>query len=422
MQRASFAKIGHREFPYSAERIPRDNGETMTHAAMKAQTLREQNSSLVLRTIAQSAEPPSRAAVAARTGLTKATVSRLVEDLMSRHIIRELEPTYASAGRPSLPLALTQLAYLSIGIEININYIAIVVLDLSGARVLSAVTRTSNRNSEPATVFAAVQKLLDQWEKPAGAHVICVSLCLPGLVDEHTNHLLTAPNLGWTDLAPLDYLSIPFPEAQFCVLNEADASAFASLYTSPGRATKNHTFLYLSGEVGIGSAIMINGSIFKGKHGWAGEIGHICIDPTGPQCTCGANGCLEQYLGQDALLRRAHIPLEETIETFIERFLAGDDDVRAALDTASVSLGRGIANVFNLLDLDLVILGGNLGLLLPHFEHILHAELKYRTLSSRWNTISVITDERGVLASATGACFAAFEHFFRNPYASMTAS
>lgn len=391
----------------------------MAHAAMKAQTLREQNSSLVLRTIAQSAEPPSRAAVAARTGLTKATVSRLVEDLISRQIVRELEPVYALAGRPSLPLALTQLTYLAVGIEININYVSLVAMDLSGTQVFSAVEHRSNRNSEPAKAFTAVQSLLDRWEKPHHARVISVTLCLPGLVDEDARTLLTAPNLGWMDISPLDYLTLPFPEAQFSVLNEADAAAFASLYTSPGRASRNRTFLYLSGEVGIGSAIMIDGDLFKGKHGWAGEIGHICVDPTGPACTCGANGCLEQYVGQDALFRRAHVPLEETIETFLERFAAGEADVRSALDTASVSLGRGIANVFNLLDLDLVILGGNLGLLLPHFEQVLLAELKYRTLSSRWSTISVIADRRGVLASATGACLAAFERFFHDPYASL---
>lgn len=102
------------------------------------------------------------------------------------------------------------------------------------------------------------------------------------------------------------------------MVNEADASAYSVLYKNPGQIGGTSDFLYLSAGVGVGAALIYEGRLFSGQHGWAGEIGHMCVDTAGPKCSCGSNGCLEQYAGLDAMLTRANLPVGESVAPLID--------------------------------------------------------------------------------------------------------
>lgn len=373
--------------------------------------IRTSNLSVVLRTVLSAPAPLSRAAIAAETGLTKATVSRLIEQLLDGEIISELPPESGRAGRPSLPIAAASAKHVAIGMEVNLRYISVIVMDLAGDILYSATESDSFRDSDPSVVLPRLAKLLSLWSRPHDCHVLRLTLCIPGLVDDTAKHILTAPNLGWSDVDPLEHMDAHFPEAEFSLLNEADAAAYSALYSAPGKRGEFDSFVYISGEVGVGAAIIFEGEIFRGKNSWAGEVGHMCVDPTGPACRCGANGCLEQYVGSDALLSRSGLSLSTSVDELFHEFRSGNPEVRAAFDDASVSLGRGIANILNLLDLDVVIFGGHLARLLPHIEHVLRSELEYRALSSRWQSIELLANTYGNLSASIGVAYRAFDVF-----------
>lgn len=380
----------------------------------KAQTSRFQNTSLVLESVLSATAPVSRADIAASTGLTRATVSRLVDDLLGAGIVGELAPQVKTTGRPSLPLKPLDARYVAVGMEVNLNYLAVIAIDLGGNTIFSAVETGNYRESDPAAVLRRLGRFFGTWVKPEITQLVGVTLCIPGLVDPDRGTILTAPNLGWSEVRPAELLELEL-DVPLRLMNEADAAAHSVLFVRPGVLGEHESFLYISGEVGIGAAIAFNSLLFTGANRWAGEIGHMCIDPSGPRCGCGANGCLEQYAGQDAMLRAAKIPSSTTLDEFIEKFRQGSKSAREALDAASVSLGRAIASVLNLLDLNVVVLGGNLAQLLPHMEELLHDELKYRVLASRWSNIQLIRDESGHLSAAKGGCLATFRDFVSNP-------
>lgn len=383
---------------------------------MKAQSLKESNSSLVLHTILQASSPISRADIASKTGLTRATVSLLVENFQNTGIIDELAPGKSTGGRPSVPLVPRPNTVFAISLELNINYMAVLVLDLAGNIAYLANEERNLRGSEPTTVLQQLSLLLREWQPPKGALIISTTLVIPGLVNQNQTSIAVAPNLGWSNVNPRELMDLPDYCGTLRIQNEADAAAFASIYESPRHHNDNTTFLYVSSDVGIGAAIMLDGALFQGKHSWAGEIGHTCVDPSGPKCSCGSNGCLEQYAGHDALMTAVNLSLNSPINDLIDLFVAGDETTRQTLDRAATSLGRAIANALNLLDIDMVILGGNFAQLLPHFEVLLHSEVEYRQLSSQWVKTQIVADQHGQRAACLGACFAAFEDFIDHPH------
>ena len=140
---------------------------------------------------------------------------------------------------------------------------------------------------------------------PARTRLVGAGLALPGVVSAKAAHLLLAPNLGWSDLYPTAALD-PVAMAGLVprIGNEADLAARTVAESVPGRPSDLSDFIYLSGEIGIGGAVVVDGRGMAGRHGWAGEIGHVSVDPDGPACPCGSTGCLERYAGKDAILDR----------------------------------------------------------------------------------------------------------------------
>ncbi|MDY5130161.1 ROK family transcriptional regulator [Actinotignum timonense] len=388
----------------------------MTKTGKTPQSLRVENTKTVLASVLDSPEPPSRAQLATRTGLTRATVSRLVDYLLEVNLIEELPPVRPHVGRPANPLIAKGRTMVMIGMEVNLAYLSVVVMDLAGNILFTAVDQRDSRQASPQLICEMLGEMLGRWSRPRSTTVLGAGLCVPGLVDRSRGVVVTAPNLGWADVDIAGQLSTTIGAlGRVIVVNEADAAAYGVLYQRPGALSATRDFIYVSGEVGIGAAVVAGGSVFEGTHGWAGEFGHMCVERSGPRCGCGSNGCLEQYVGQDALLRNAGLPREAGVGELIERFDAGDAGVRDAVDLAAVSLGSALANALNLLDLDTVVFGGNFALLYPRLEMILRSELKYRVLASRWKDIELLVDERGNTAAAIGICLQHFEIFLSDP-------
>jgi len=387
-------------------------------APLRQRSLWRHNLALVLGEIGQDGTV-SRARIAQATGLTRATVSALVDDLLRGGLIAEVEPApRRSAGRPATGLVLSPAGPAGLGLEINIDYLAAVVVDLTGAVRYRQVRHVDQRGRAPAEVLAEIAALAAAAVADCGLTVAAASLAVPGLVDP-AGVVRLVPNLGWRDLDLPAALTgaADWPGLPLTVDNEANLAALGELHT--GRAERS--FLYVSGEIGIGAGIVTDGGLFRGTHGWSGEIGHMTIAADGPVCRCGAFGCLEQYAGQEAIVRAAGVPPDETGSTgqavgrLVELAAAVDPSTVDALESAGTALGLAVAGVINVLDLDAVVLGGVLAPLAPWLVGPIDRELRRRVLTSAWSPVRVRACALGADAAVLGAAGSVVREIHADP-------
>ncbi|MFJ4366952.1 ROK family protein [Streptomyces chartreusis] len=341
------------------------------------QGMRRRNLARVMHTV--SAEGPlSRAAVASRIGLTRAAVSTLVDELIRSGLLEELGPERPGrVGRPGSALAVSGHGPAGIGAEIGVDHLAVCAVDLRGEVRARAVRHGANRGRAAGPVIeeldALVRKVVAEAEReglwPAG-----LAVAVPGLVARDTRTVVRAPNLDWRDTDLAELLPTDFP---LTVGNEADFGALAELWLGDGTP---RDFLHVSAEIGIGAAVVVDGGLLRGTRGFAGELGHVPVEPYGPECPCGGRGCLEQYAGEEAVLRAAGLePGEDRVGLLATRAAEGDEDVRRALRDAGTALGIALTGAVNLLDPESVVLGGALAGLAPWLLPSLEAELDRRT-------------------------------------------
>ena len=381
-------------------------------------SLRETNLALVVRAVLGAAVPPSRADVAAATSMTRSTVSRLVDDLVAGGLLVELEQVAAAGpGRPATPLAASP-RVAALGLQVNAGSLAATVVALDGTCLAEDVEEGDFVDSEPGAVLARLGGLARTVLAglPSSTRLVGCGLALPGIVSIGPGILLRAPNLGWSDVRPSDFLDAEALGVLDLTLgNEADLAALTVAHVSPGRMGPLRDFIYLSGEIGIGGAAVVDGRVMTGRHGWAGEIGHVCVDPDGPPCPCGSTGCLERYAGRHALLEAAGLTHDTDPAELAERIRAGDADATQALDRAAWALAIALAGVVNVLDLPVIVLGGHLGQVADVLRPRLEPQLTRRVLSSRWlaPTIEVVDDDPA--PGATGAALAELGRLVDHP-------
>ena len=385
--------------------------------AVRQSSLRSLNLATVIQRVYGAHTPRSRADVAADTGLTRSTVSRLVDDLIAGGLIHESDPqTDGQRGRPAVPLAPAGGTWFALGLEVNVGRLAARAVDLAGRTLSEEIAEADLRDSQPDEVLARLAAMARRVLAGAqGATGFAgAQVALPGLVDADAGVLLRAPNLGWWDVAPRAVLAaaLGVDPALIGVGNEADFAAWTIAWDAPGRRSDLGEFLYVSGEVGIGSALVTSGRAVAGGHGWAGEIGHVCVDPAGPVCACGATGCLEVYLGQDALNAAAQA---RDTDHLLQLLVAGDPHATAVVGEASVRLGVVLAGALNLLDVSRVVLGGHLGRLGAYLIPGVEAELARRVVGAPFETIAVTSLSSDRDMPSLGAAYAGLHRILEDP-------
>ncbi|MEV5343771.1 ROK family transcriptional regulator, partial [Streptomyces sp. NPDC052676] len=318
------------------------------------QGMRRRNLARVMHTV-RAEGPLSRAAVASRIGLTRAAVSTLVDELIRTGLLEELGPERPGrVGRPGSALAVSARGPAGIGAEVGVDHLAVCAVDLRGEVRARAVRHGTNRGRAPEPVIEELTGLVRQVVAEAdgeGLWPAGLAVAVPGLVARDGRTVVRAPNLDWHDL-DLGTL-LPF-EAGLTVDNEANFGALAELWLGEGTPPD---FLHVSAEIGIGAAVVVGGGLLRGTRGFAGELGHVPVRPDGPECACGGRGCLEQYAGEEAVLRAAGLePGEDRVGLLADRAEEGDEDVRRALRDAGEALGIALTGAVNLLDPESVVL------------------------------------------------------------------
>ncbi len=221
---------------------------------------------------------------------------------------------------------------------------------------------------------AVLARQASQFIQSRGAHLLGVGVGVPGLVDASSGLLRIAPNLHWNNVPVRDLLACHF-DCPIYVENEANAAALGEYYFGATRNIKD--FIYLSSGVGLGAGIIMGGELFRGMTGFAGEAGHMILDVMGNLCGCGKRGCWETFVGpraveqdiQRSLAGGAKSILQDMVKgdlkniTFndvLEAARHGDQTAIKALEKVAFYLGVGIANLVNIFDIEVFVLGGTL--------------------------------------------------------------
>ena len=387
-------------------------------------TVRRANLGVVLRHIAANGSC-SRADVAAGTGLTRGTVSSLVAELVALDFVRENgeAPAPRGVGRPGVALELSGVM-VGIGLEVNVDYVAVSVEDLTGTVRYAQRAYGDNRGSAPGPVLdrlgsvarAALDRAAEEGLRPIG-----ISVAVPGLVEEASGTVVVAPNLDWHGIPVADELRqrLGLP---VLVENESNLAALAEHWT--GAAVGIDDFVCVFGEVGVGGGVVLGGRLFRGTHGFGGEFGHVSVDPNGRRCACGSLGCVETLVGQESIAAAAGIStdgaMQNLTDELVRRAEDGSTQVIGALNDAGRWLGIALASTFNVLDLQAVVLGGCFGPLAPWLVDDVRRTLEERSLAARSGSFVVVPSAFGDGAAVRGAAALSLRRALEAPWDAQT--
>lgn len=369
----------------------------------RQQSLRDHNLALALRVVSDAGGPVSRAQIAGATGLTRATASTLVELLLAGGMLTETALlTTAGSGRPAVGLALAPGGFGGLGLEVNVDYLAVTIVDLTGEVVLREVLDGDQRGLSSDVVLKGAARLAASalaMARARGLRVAGTAVSVPGLVRD--GRLVRAANLRWFDVDVLAALrrNPSVAALDLSIDNEANDAARGEV------TAELRSFLFVSGEIGVGAGIVLDGLVFRGTRGWAGELGHVSVDPAGPRCRCGAQGCLEVVAGLEAITRAASLTPTQGLPHGVALTAAaeaGDSATLAALEAAARALATAIGGALHLIDVGTVVLGGAYARLAPWLVPTLSRCLQERLLWSSWEGPIVRPAAQGAEAASLG--------------------
>ena len=382
------------------------------------------NLGLVLRRLRDHG-PRSRARLASELDLTRSSVSALVADLEDRGLVRSAGIERGGMGRPGTAVELDGRAICGIGAEINVNHVAATALDLRGdvvAEHRSAIDAHRLSVSEVLDRLTELVSLTEDDVRGRGISIVGATVGVAGLLDRGREVLTHGPNLGWRDVpvgAELrGRIAAAYPVT---VDNEGNLAAIAEART--GIAPQD--MLVLFGEVGVGGGIIAGGQLLRGHQGYAGEFGHMIVEPGGRRCGCGRVGCWETVAGLRALLDAAADPddpvrdpalsLEDRLTEINRRADLGDTRTLAALNQVGNWVGIGAAILGNALNPAAVVLSGYFAGLGHHLRPAIEEHLQAGVLAPRAGGTRVEFSTLGFTAAVRGGAAVALDQVFDDP-------
>lgn len=366
------------------------------------------NTAIVLEAVLQG-EPLSRAQISERTGLNKATVSSLVQDLIDGSIVRETGTGASSGGRKPVMLEFEAGAGYAVGIDLGVHYIRGVLADLRGTVVAESLLPLAQ--SEPELVTERLCQCIDSLtaQAPAAPYgIIGIGVGVPGLVDE-SGTVLFAPNLQWRDV-PLRRQLAERYAWPISIDNEANAGALGEQIFGAGRGIGN--LIYVSAGIGIGTGLILHKQLYKGTSGFSGEMGHLSVEAFGKPCTCGNRGCWELYASERALLTKSAGLGYSDLESLLAEAESGHAEVVALLEEVGEYLGIGIANIVNVFNPDAVVIGNRMSLARRWIEPALKRTVVQRSLGFHLRSVQLMFAELGERSAMLGAAQLAIAGFF----------
>jgi predicted NBD/HSP70 family sugar kinase len=396
-----------------------------THATVN-EDLRRNNLAALVRNLHLSG-PLTRSQLTARTGLNRSTVAGLVGELASLGLVRESpSPSGGASGRPSLVVSLEPERVWVIAVELAAEALVVARVGPGGQlHERLAQPRDTRSKLAPAEAAATIGSLAGQLmsRAPAGARLVGVAVAIPGIVRRGEGFVHLAPNLDWQNVPFGALLSEHLPgQLRVLVANEADLGALAEC--ARGAAVGHRHVIYVSGNTGVGAGIVVDGALLAGMSGYAGEVGHMKMNPDGHRCRCGARGCWESEIGATAVLRRAGRRASD-VRAGVARVLsdaqAGDPKASKAVRETGQWMGRGAANLINIFNPDLLVFGGALRNVYLAAEAVVIRELRREVLPQAGAEAAVVAAGLGTDSVLLGAAELAFTDFLAGPMALVAA-
>jgi glucokinase-like ROK family protein len=403
----------------------------MTTGPADHNLLKQLNSALVLNQLLTES-PQSRANLAQHTGLNRSTISSLVSDLMAQGLIREVGLEAAdSRGRPGILLELNPAGGCVVGIEINAEYVAVILTDFT-ARILWQRSTDIEPDTPQADVLALAEELIASAIQAGAANhlnLLGIGLGVPGLVNTRDGVLMFAPNLSWRNIDFRSMWGDRFGVPLY-IENDGNAAALGEHYFGVAKGYQN--FIYLGTGLGLAGGLMLNGELYRGAGGFAGELGHIIVESGGELCACGRRGCWETLVAPRAVIQGIIHALNNgapslipelvghnyeriTMQVVVNAAKQGDQLALDTLSDVALHLGNGIANLINIFNPEMIVLGGSLILagdfLLPIISRIIASE----ALSVPGNMTALALSAQGSYAAVKGAVALVIDGIVREP-------
>jgi glucokinase-like ROK family protein len=394
--------------------------------------VREMNLSSVLRMIYSKA-PLSRAQLAAKTGLNKSTISSLVEDLLDRKLIHETGINSVGTGRPATQLEINPKVGAVIGVELGVDFVAVVLTDFLGG-ILGRKQIGADPAASQEKTFGQTQTLIEEMVllcRKLGLRVLGLSFSIPGTVDLDNGVLIFAPNLHWHNVPLRDIFSASTGLKVF-IENDANAAALAEHLL--GVAKHLRDFIFVFAGVGLGGGLFLNGQLYRGKGGYAGEIGHTSIiaEPFQQLCDCGNLGCWETYANQVSIIRRVQSRLDTKRSSLNPSSMAkqnaplsisiikqaaddGDTDAIDSLAEAGIAMGNGFAGLVNIFNPEKIILGGPISIAGDYLLPAIRQSVNKRAMHEIVLQTEINLSAFGPDASLIGAAAVVVDDILTNP-------
>ncbi|MDQ7903679.1 ROK family protein [Phytohabitans sp. ZYX-F-186] len=392
--------------------------------------LRRHNLSQVLKVV-YAAGSATRVRIAESTGLTKTAVGGLAAQLIQYGLLEEDAAIAGRVGRPSPPLRFAGHHFTGACIEIRGSAIESIVTDLNG----NPLTHRQDpirlpSDQAPLDLVIAHAHAAHQHAVAAGKPLLGIALAVHGAVDPHTGRILFAPRLDWDNLDLHAAVTSQLPDA-IPVIVDHDANLAAVAETAHQRNTTTENLVSISSDLGIGAGIVIAGKIYRGSHGYAAELGHMLLDPDGPACVCGRQGCWSALIGLRTVLREAlpgtaaELERIRGYEAAGQSALAaaadtGDEATLAALEHAGTWLGLGAANIANMLDPDRIIIGGYLAHLSRWVMPAAYKAFTTQTLRPARPETTLLVSKLGDTRALHGGIHLLRTRLLNDPYQALT--
>jgi glucokinase-like ROK family protein len=337
-----------------------------------SRAMREVNRSIVLDLIRRGGRI-SRTDLARRSALTKPTVSAIVEDLIAAGIVQEVgfAKTLATGGRRARLLEFNEASAAYLGVRFGVHSTTVAVADARGE--VRATSETSSIIGDPMRSIESVRQLIDEVLERAEiprTRLQSLGVCVPGLVDAETGVCVLAPNIGWYEFPVRDAFADAF-DLPVVVANVTNSAALAEGRIGAAKGTKSFIWVYVG--TGIGAGIVLDGRVFYGGQGYSGEIGHCSVVENGALCGCGRRGCLETVASGMAVSRAAKTAIVAKEPTRLRDFQGpidaaavaraareGDTVARRIFAEAGGYLGIGVSYLINILNPEMIVVGGGL--------------------------------------------------------------
>jgi predicted NBD/HSP70 family sugar kinase len=386
--------------------------------------MRELNERIVLGLLRQEG-PISRAELARRSNLSRSTVSSIIAALLAADVVRETGIGDSQGGRRPIMIEFNYQSALVIGIELGNSALTVLLSDLA-AHIVRRATVPFNIADGPDACVAQVVEQVNQVlgaASVARAKIVGVGVGVPGPLAYTTGRPVAPPVMpGWHDV-PLRKLLEDALGLRVFVENDANLGALAEHRWGAAQGWDNVAYLYL-GSAGIGCGLILDGRLYRGDIGSAGEIGHLMIEEDGPACRCGAYGCLEAIAGVPAIIKRAQaigLPARQ-IDDVLR--LAGQANPQAIglLESTGEYLGIAIANLLNMINPGCVVIGGALGAAGAWLLQPIRRTLSRRGLAIAVEHVAIVSGVLGYEVVAIGAVSIVVHHAFSIPASTRTSS